>query len=156
MKAKEQNDKFGRNLSGKQENVLSDMFLGDKTLQEILKTRRVSLGTYLEWQTEPAYIDAFDKWILSSKLMLAATLAAYSQHAIASLVNLTGNEKTETARKACLDIIHLVEKEQKDETELPIKSSKRLLVASATTSQAQNISTEKQSALLTALASEES
>ena len=59
-------------------------------------------------------MSAFDIRIDSARAVLTSTLAAYSQAALLSLVNLTRSEKTETARKACLDIVKLVQ-DEKDE-----------------------------------------
>ena len=44
---------------------------------------------------------------MSAHRQSAALIAKYTPHAAAKLVQLTGSEKVETARKACVDIISL-------------------------------------------------
>lgn len=107
-------EKKTQKLSKRQINVLDCLFTGELTLNEILKKCRVSQITYYEWLSDPFFMSAFDTRIDSAKAILTSTLAAYSQSALLSLVNLTRSEKTETARKACLDIVKLVQ-EEKDE-----------------------------------------
>ena len=107
-------EKKTKKLSKRQINVLDGLFAGDLTLNDILKSCRVSQITYYEWLSDPFFMSAFDIRIDSARVILTATLAAYSQAALLSLVNLTRSEKTETARKACLDIVKLVQ-DEKDE-----------------------------------------
>jgi len=154
MKTIVKNKEKPKKLTGRQEKVLFDMFQGDKNLDFILKKHNVSFNKYLDWQSEPAYLDAFDKWILSSRMTLAAYVSVYSQYAMSVLMELTGSEKTETARKACLDIINLSNKEKKEETAPLLKSGNRLLVSSNTQDADPLWTEERASAVLAALASE--
>ncbi len=112
----ENNEKKTKKLSKRQMRVLDGMFTGDLELNEILKKCRVSQITYYEWLNDPFFMSAFDKRIDSARVVLTSTLAAYSQSALLSLVNLTRSEKTETARKACLDIVKLVQEEKDEQT----------------------------------------
>jgi len=107
-------EKKTKKLSKRQMRVLDGMFTGELTLNEILKSCRVSQITYYDWLSDSFFMSAFDNRIDSARVILTATLAAYSQAALLSLVNLTRSEKTETARKACLDIVKLVQ-DEKDE-----------------------------------------
>ncbi len=91
------------------------MFAGDLTLNEVLKKCRVSQITYYEWLGDSLFMSAFDRRVDSARAVLTSTLSAYSQAALLALVNLTRSEKTETARKACLDIVKLVQKEQEEQ-----------------------------------------
>ena len=109
-------EKKTQKLSKRQINVLNAMFSGDLTLNDILKSCRVSQITYYEWLSDPFFMSAFDKRIDSAKAVLTSTLSAYSQAALLALVNLTRSEKTETARKACLDIVKLVQEEKDEQT----------------------------------------
>lgn len=109
-------EKKTKKLSKRQINVLNGLFSGELTLNEILKKCRVSQITYYEWLSDPFFMAAFDKRIDSAKAVLLSTLSAYSQAALLSLVNLTRSEKTETARKACLDIVKLVQDERDEQT----------------------------------------
>ena len=101
-------------ITPRQMRVLDGMFAGDLELNEILKKCRVSQLTYYNWLSDSIFMSAFDKRIDSARVVMLSTLAAYSQAALLSLVNLTRSEKTETARKACLDIVKLVQ-DEKDE-----------------------------------------
>jgi len=109
-------EKKTKNLSSRQINVLDGMFTGDLELNEVLKKCRVSQITYYDWLSDSLFMAAFDKRIDSARAILTSTLAAYSQAALLSLVNLTRSEKTETARKACLDIVKLVQDEKDEQT----------------------------------------
>ena len=107
-------EKKTKKLSKRQINVLDGLFTGELTLNEILKKCRVSQITYYDWLSDPFFMSAFDKRIDSARAVLTSTLSAYSQAALLALVNLTRSQKTETARKACLDIVKLVQ-DEKDE-----------------------------------------
>jgi hypothetical protein len=74
-------------------------------------------------------------------------MAKYSQLAAAKLVQLTGSDKAETARKACLDIIS-VPKIRADKDEQTDKAPKE------SGQQAEQLSDATASRLLTALAEE--
>ena len=109
-------EKKTKKLSSRQTNVLDGLFTGELTLNEILKSCRVSQITYYDWLSDPFFMAAFDKRIDSGRAVLTSTLSAYSQAALLALVNLTRSEKTETARKACLDIVKLVQDEKDEQT----------------------------------------
>jgi len=143
-------EKKTKKLSKRQINVLDCLFTGELTLNEILKKCRVSQNTYYEWLSDPFFLSAFDTRIDSAKAILTATLSAYSQSALLSLVNLTRSEKTETARKACLDIVKLVqdEKDEKD-SNLDISPVPKLAFGGKPLTQ------EESSTILNALANQE-
>ena len=109
-------EKKTKKLSKRQINVLNGLFSCDLTLNDILKSCRVSQITYYDWLSDPFFMSAFDKRIDSGRAVLTSTLSAYSQAALLALVNLTRSEKTETARKACLDIVKLVQDERDEQT----------------------------------------
>ncbi len=109
-------EKKTKKLSSRQTNVLDCLFTGELTLNEILKKCRVSHITYYDWLSDPFFMSAFDKRVDSGRAVLTSTLSAYSQAALLALVNLTRSEKTETARKACLDIVKLVQDEKDEQT----------------------------------------
>ena len=140
-------EKKTQKLSKRQINVLNGLFSGDLTLNDILKSCRVSQITYYDWLSDPFFMAAFDKRIDSARAVLTSTLAAYSQAALLSLVNLTRSEKTETARKACLDIVKLVQ-DEKDEQDVmfEIPNVPRLAIGKEV------LSPEQSSSILSALA----
>ncbi len=110
------NQEKTKKISSRQINVLDGLFTGELTLNEVLKKCRVSQITYYDWLSDSMFMSAFDKRIDSARAVMLSTLAAYSQTALLSLVNLTRSEKTETARKACLDIVKLVQDEKDEQT----------------------------------------
>lgn len=140
-------EKTTKKLSSRQINILNAMFSGDLTLNDILKSCRVSQITYYDWLSDSLFMSAFDKRVDSARAVLTSTLSAYSQAALLALVNLTRSEKTETARKACLDIVKLVQ-EEKDEQDanLEIPNVPRLSVGQEV------LSPEQSSSILNALA----
>lgn len=111
-----ENQEKTKKISSRQMRVLDGLFTGELTLNEVLKKCRVSQITYYDWLSDSMFMSAFDKRIDSARAVMLATLAAYSQAALLSLVNLTRSEKTETARKACLDIVKLVQVERDEQT----------------------------------------
>lgn len=133
--------------------VLDGMFAGDQTLNEVLKKCRVSQSTYYDWIGESLFMSAFDRRIDSARAVLQSTLAAYSQTALLALVNLTRCEKTETARKACLDIVKLVQNEEEEQ----VKQALRLNVMPLPKLdfQGKELTPEQSSSILSALASQE-
>ena len=140
-------EKTTKKLSSRQINILNAMFSGDLTLNDILKSCRVSQITYYDWLSDSLFMAAFDKRVDSARAVLTSTLSAYSQAALLALVNLTRSEKTETARKACLDIVKLVQ-EEKDEQDakFEIPNVPRLSVGQEV------LSPEQSSSILNALA----
>ena len=110
-----ENQEKTKKVSSRQMRVLDGLFTGELTLNEVLKKCRVSQITYYDWLSDSMFMSAFDKRIDSARAVLTSTLAAYSQTALLSLVNLTRSEKTETARKACLDIVKLVQVERDEQ-----------------------------------------
>lgn len=150
-------EKKTQKLSKRQINVLDCLFTGELTLNEILKKCRVSQITYYEWLSDPFFMSAFDTRIDSAKAILTSTLAAYSQSALLSLVNLTRSEKTETARKACLDIVKLVQ-EEKDEQTLAAggrASKEDMLPVPSLSHQGRPLTPSESSTILNALANQE-
>ena len=140
-------EKKTKKLSKRQTNVLDGLFTGELTLNEILKSCRVSQITYYEWLSDPFFMSAFDKRIDSAKAVLTSTLSAYSQAALLALVNLTRSEKTETARKACLDIVKLVQ-DEKDEPQRQLGES----LSSIGAGQGKELTEGESSAILQVLA----
>lgn len=140
-------EKTTKKLSSRQINILNAMFSGDLTLNDILKSCRVSQITYYDWLSDSLFMAAFDKRVDSARAVLTSTLSAYSQAALLALVNLTRSEKTETARKACLDIVKLVQ-DEKDEQDakFEIPNVPRLSVGQEV------LSPEQSSSILNALA----
>jgi hypothetical protein len=91
-------------LSEKQLAVIEDLFEG-KQEQEILGKHNLSRKLYDKWladETFNGYLDRLIKWeYRRSELILARKV----RDAVSNLLSLTKSEQSETARKACFDII---------------------------------------------------
>jgi len=96
-----------RKLTKKQLAVIGELFSGELSEREALEKHRVSSSVFSKWLADERFCAEFDRRIASAHRQSAALIARYAPLATAKLVQLTGSEKEETARKACLDIISL-------------------------------------------------
>lgn len=96
-----------KKLSKKQLAVIDDLFGGELDEQAVLEKHKVNRNVYNEWLADELFTSEFDRRIMSAHRQSAALIAKYTPLAAAKLVQLTGSEKVETARKACVDIISL-------------------------------------------------
>lgn len=94
-------------LNRKQLAVIDDLFTGQFDEQAILKRRNVTMQTYRKWLADDRFAQEFDRRIAWLARQTQAIIAKYAALAAAKLVELTGSDKEETARKACLDIISM-------------------------------------------------
>ena len=94
-------------LRKKQLDVLRDMFSSELDEQQVLDKHNVGAGVYSRWLADELFWAEFSRLVEAARLRSQALLARYSFVAAAKLIELTGSEKGETARKACLDIIAL-------------------------------------------------
>lgn len=116
-----------KKLSYKQLAVINDLFAGELDEQALLKKHRIKKSTYNQWLADENFQAELRRRIDSARLMSEVMIAKYSVVAAAKLVQLTGSEKEETARKACLDIISLPnvtpQKQQFDDENPPVQLS---------------------------------
>jgi len=94
-----------RQLTKKQLAVIEDLFGGELDEREVLEKHRVRRSTYERWMGDERFAERFELYVNGLKRRSELLMAKYSCLAAAKLVELTGSEKVETARKACLDII---------------------------------------------------
>lgn len=92
-------------LTRQQLAVLDELFDSDANEQDVLKTCKVESMLFSKWLTEPAFIEQFDKHIAAARRRSLLHLARCAPKAASRLVALSDQDKGETARKACLDII---------------------------------------------------
>jgi hypothetical protein len=85
------------------EDLFSDFSMADE--QAVLNKHGVGRNLYNKWLAEASFTEQFDRRIAAAHRQSAALIARYAPLAAAKLVQLTGSDKEETARKACLDII---------------------------------------------------
>ena len=134
-------------LSQRQLTVLDDLFNSELDEQAVLDKHKVRRSTYDRWLADKVFAERFKQYVNGLKRRSELLMAQYSQLAATKLVQLTGSEKAETARKACLDIIS-VPKIRADKNEQPEKAPKE------SSQQVEQLSDATASRLLTALAEE--
>ena len=120
-----------RYLRKKQLEVLGDMFDGELEEREVLAKHKISEAVYSKWLCDEVFCKEFATRIGGARLRIQALLARYSFMAAVKLVQLTGEGKDETARKACLDIISFQSEKGKEK----VKAKKEKAVAEATISE---------------------
>jgi len=96
-----------KHLSKRQLDVIEDLFVGELTEQDVLDKYKVGRHLYSKWLTDERFAEHLDRRIAASYRRSAAYIARCAPLAAAKLVELTESDKTETARKACLDIISM-------------------------------------------------
>ena len=134
-------------LSQRQLTVLDDLFNSELDEQAVLDKHKVRRSTYDRWLADKVFSERFKQYVNGLKRRSELLMAKYSCLAAAKLVQLTGSEKAETARKACLDIIS-VPKIRADKDEQPEKAPKE------SSQQVEQLSDATASKLLAALAEE--
>jgi hypothetical protein len=92
-------------LHEKQRAVLDDVFNGEYDEERLRVKHHLRKGTLARWLSDDLFVEGFERSLRSSWLRSSALLASCSQMAAAKLIELTGCEQAETARRACLDII---------------------------------------------------
>jgi hypothetical protein len=96
-----------KQLQKKQRAVLDDLFRGELEEQAILEKHKVKMAVYDRWHANGFFAAEFARRIEALNRQSELIIAKYRALAAAKLVQLTGSDKEETARKACLDIISL-------------------------------------------------
>jgi hypothetical protein len=86
--------------------VLDDLFNSDLDEQGVLYKHKVRRSTYESWLANELFAERFNRYVDNVRRRSELLMAKYRCVAAAKLVELTASEKAETARKACLDIIH--------------------------------------------------
>ena len=94
-------------LSKRQLAVVEDLFAGELDEQAVLDKHKVSRKLYEKWLADEHFNEAFNKLIARAHRQGLLIIARYAPLAASKLVQLTGSDSAETARKACLDIISM-------------------------------------------------
>ena len=126
---------------------MEDLFGGELDEQGVLDKHKVSRNVYNKWLADGAFVDEFDRRVVSARRQSEFIIARYAPLAAAKLVQLTESESQETARKACLDIISLPQGAAK-KTQGPSETER------ASEQESQQLSDETASKLLAVLAEE--
>ncbi len=130
-----------KKLTKRQQAVIDELFTGELDEQATLDKYGVTRRLFKKWMTGEAFRGEFEARIADSYRRSEMIIARFAPVAAARLVELTGSEKEETRRKACLDIIALPERlkeptapQEADEppaTALPPETARRILAALA-------------------------
>ncbi len=94
-------------LSKRQLAVIEDLFAGQMDEAEVLEAHKVSRSRYNKWLSGERFAAAYAERIGRAYRQSQLIIARYAPLAAAKLVQLTGCDSPETARKACLDIISM-------------------------------------------------
>ena len=94
-------------LNKKQLDIVEELFLGNLEEYEIIEKYKLTKRLFHKWMADEAFIDEMESRIRSSRLKGRLLIARYASVAASKLVELTQDEKEETARKACVDIISM-------------------------------------------------
>jgi hypothetical protein len=94
-----------KSLSAKQFAVIEDLFEGELEEQTMLEKHKLSRKLYDKWLVDEIFTGRLDKRLVWEHRRSEFMLARYTRVAVSNLVQLTGCNKPETARKACLDMI---------------------------------------------------
>jgi len=136
-----------KQLSKRQLAVIDDLFGDQLDEQAVLDKHKLSRNVYNKWLADELFVQQFNQRVASAHRQSELIIARYAPLAAAKLVQLTGSEKEETARKACLDIISLPELAADN-------STKQSNSQQAAEPQIQPLSDQTASKLLAALAAE--
>jgi len=92
-------------LSTKQLAVIDDFFDIELEESDMLEKHNLSRKLYRKWLTDKTFKDHLNRRIDSERRHNEIILTCCVREAVANLMKLTKSKQTETARKACLDII---------------------------------------------------
>jgi hypothetical protein len=137
-------------LTRQQLAVIDDLFLGKLDEPAILRKHNVSRTRYEQWLEDDRFVAQFEKRISRAYQQTRLLLARNARAAAEKLVGLTKAEKgerTETTRKACLDIITFRPPSSTPSVQIPPAQQ-------ASTPETPDLSPETASRLLAALAKE--
>lgn len=92
-------------LSTKQLAVIDDLFKDDPNELQILEKHNISRRLYDKWLADESFSDYLDRRKRWECRRNKIKLVKSERQAISNLLDLTKSKQSETARKACLDII---------------------------------------------------
>ena len=131
-----------KHLTKRQLAVIEELFSDELTEQQVLNKYKVSRTLFNKWLSDETFIEHFDKCIVAAYRQSIAYLARYAELAASKLVRLTESDKPDIARRACLDIISMLNGSnenpqfQKQESKTPeqtlsTETARRILAALA-------------------------
>jgi len=94
-------------LSKRQIELIDDIFKSKLSEVEVLKRNNVSPRLYRKWLKDKLFAEEVSFRVESNKRDYEKVIARHALKAANKLISLTEDEKGETVRKVCLDIISL-------------------------------------------------
>ncbi|UCC98662.1 MAG: hypothetical protein JSW66_01960 [Phycisphaerales bacterium] len=126
-------------VTTRQRSVLEELFSSEQNEQEILDKYKVSRKLFNKWMSEPAFSEQLDRHSAAAHRRSALHLARHAPKAANKLVQLSQQDKGETARKACLDIISMrpsgngattsSSQDAREHSQLPAETAGRILAS---------------------------
>lgn len=102
-----------RSIQGRQMGFVEDLFEKGESVEDLKKKYRVGPTEFQYWLKDKRFIKEIRRRIWWAYQQSEIMVSRYTVVAAAKLVELTGSENPETARKACLDIISLLRLQQR-------------------------------------------
>ena len=99
---------MGEGLNDKQNAVLKDLFVSELSEKEVLDKHKISAARYIRWHGEPLFAEEFEKRAAALNRSALLYIAKNLFKAAKKLVELVESASSETSRKACLDIIGML------------------------------------------------
>ncbi len=103
-----------KNITLKQKIILDELFNGVDE-QTAAAKHKITMQTYRRWLGQSEFISELQYRIESAHRQSRILLARYRPLAAAKLIELMNNGEGETLRKACLDILSLPEKTNREQ-----------------------------------------
>jgi hypothetical protein len=94
-----------KQLRKRQRAVIEELVSGEMDEQAVLRKHKVRRRTFDGWVVDPVFSGELERRVSWLKRQSELILARCKSVAAARLAELTGSEKEETARRACMDII---------------------------------------------------
>lgn len=93
-------------MTKRQLEVIEDLIRGDMDELQLLTKHSLTRRLFRLWMSSDEFTEELLFWMGSARRQSSFLLARYAPVAAAKLVGLTNSDKSETVRKACLDIIN--------------------------------------------------
>ena len=109
-------------LTKRQLKFIDELFKSGGDEASACARNNISAAVYRQWLNQKAFTDELVFRSDSAKRASKILLTQYLMVAAAKLVELTGSDKEETARRACLDILSLNNDEVAADEEMPTEA----------------------------------
>ena len=108
-------------LTKLQNKIIDEIFIGEKTLDEILKQNKIAKKVYMGWLSNEAFREYFQQSMTNEYLSAKVLLSRYSTVAAGKIINLLSSDKPEITLKACTVVLSK-DTETDNKKETPVSS----------------------------------